>query len=464
MMRVLLLCALLPVAVLGHGRLLLPVPRQCAEGKCVMEDPDMPLNDGKTAADDAANHPFNQNFVCRVAGMNRDKSVPVIKITAGGTVDMKWVFTAKHPGDGGLFVSYDDDWTSDIRSSMKFFKIANFPQMRRDSGKTVKVHLPDWLPAGKAVLRWDWYALHNDPDVEFYTNCIDVEIVSSSNLTPADMQPYSYPITIARKSTGSNKFACRVEASNLERSCAKGPYADVHAYPGNNLIGNGNYRNIYDPTRTYFISGPQCVTGVAGNCCQTSTGSMPHQFNINGYQWVGSNANSGGGFNTCKDSGSSGPAPGAGSSPATPTTDKPAAPTNKPTSTPTKQPKTSTQAPAPPASPKPTGTCVRECRTEWNDDPWSEKCTWEEDCDGCSECHGGNQEPGTKPTPTGTCIKECAEWTDDPWSERCTWDECDGCSQCRSEDASEALLDLHQLTGGDIRPVTGADMLLAVQE
>ena len=62
---------------------------------------------------------------------------------------------------------------------MKFFKIAHFPQQRRNNRNTVKVKLPSWLPAGRAVMRWDWYATHNQPYVEFYSNCVDVEVIVS---------------------------------------------------------------------------------------------------------------------------------------------------------------------------------------------------------------------------------------------------------------------------------------------
>ena len=117
------------------------------------------------------------------------------------------------PGDGGLYLSYDADFGAEQTQAMKFFKIAHFPQQRRNNGinnnNKVTVSLPDWLPAGKAVMRWDWYvtlrvtfekreacrphrlrahphtfsaaqhryATHNEPYVEFYSNCVDVDIV-----------------------------------------------------------------------------------------------------------------------------------------------------------------------------------------------------------------------------------------------------------------------------------------------
>jgi len=41
------------------------------------------------------------------------------------------------------------------------------------------MQLPGVLPAGKAVLRWDWYALHVNPP-EWYAQCADIMVSSSS--------------------------------------------------------------------------------------------------------------------------------------------------------------------------------------------------------------------------------------------------------------------------------------------
>jgi len=339
-MQLLLLFLLLPTIVWGHGRLTVPLPRQCAGDNkpCFNKkageffDPDAPINCGECGGghppNDPTKHVTKQSFVCRISEQDMMKTPPK-QLTAGGTVAMRWVFPAAHPGDGGLYVSYDHNPNVDIRQSMKFFKIANFPQMRVDSGKTVNVHLPAWLPPGRAVLRWDWYALHNDPDVEFYANCIDVNIVSSSTLKPVDIP--SYPIVIAKKEApGKPELSCHVGSAANDKSCASGQIA-ANAFPGNNLIGNGNYRNVLPeaPLSSYFITGPQCVTGVTGNCCETvpKNPALPHQFTIVGYTWVKSDAAHGGGFNACVDKGSSGPPPSSGgSSPVVPPVVPPVAP------------------------------------------------------------------------------------------------------------------------------------------
>ncbi|GMH57307.1 hypothetical protein TrRE_jg262, partial [Triparma retinervis] len=110
-------------------------------------------------------------------------------VKAGEDLSIMWSFTADHPGDGGLFLSYDSSSTD--TQSMKFFKIANFPQQRRDNDKVVSVKLPSWLPPGRAVLRWDWYATHNAPWTEFYANCVDVNVASASTVDPRDIPSYT---------------------------------------------------------------------------------------------------------------------------------------------------------------------------------------------------------------------------------------------------------------------------------
>lgn len=262
-----------PGTVWAHGRLLVPAPRECKATGCGgsgIEDMDSPVNfngddapeGNRLPVDDPTRHPEKQSFVCRVSAQDAVQA-PLVQLTAGGTLAMQWKFAATHPGDGGLYLSYDYSATADNRQQMRFFKLANFPQMRRDSGSTVTVNIPDWLPPGRAVLRWDWYALHNDPHVEFYANCIDVDVISSSTLPKAAI--VTYPIVVAPKEgAGAAAYSCSADALG---NCAKGPFLP-NQYPGNNNLGNGNYWNTYEPQTApgYFLAGPPCVSGVSGNC------------------------------------------------------------------------------------------------------------------------------------------------------------------------------------------------------
>ena len=44
----------------------------------------------------------------------------------------------------------------------KYFKIANFPECNLDNKKNVPVNIPKWLPNGRYIVRWDWYAIHGE--------------------------------------------------------------------------------------------------------------------------------------------------------------------------------------------------------------------------------------------------------------------------------------------------------------
>mmetsp|Transcript_24920 Transcript_24920/g.49601 ORF Transcript_24920/g.49601 Transcript_24920/m.49601 type:complete len:370 (+) Transcript_24920:113-1222(+) len=272
MQRTLICLATLSLLVIGasaHGRLTLPAPR---DGN--VEDPDQPINfnlddepeSSRFPVNDPNSHPEGQSFVCRVP--NSQKSASLLPVTAGQTIDMKWEFTADHPGDGGLFISYDAD-AADTQQ-MRFFKIANFPQQRRNNNEVIKVTLPSWLPPGPAVLRWDWYATHNAPWTEFYANCVDIVVSSTSNVVPADIPSYKMEVGTS-SSTSYDAYNCE------DCWCFD---CDANSW------------------KAKGINGPPCVGGVEGNCCDLSF-----------YNPVDYQASSGGGFNECSDKGNSGAAP-----------------------------------------------------------------------------------------------------------------------------------------------------------
>ena len=323
MQRILLLLATFLSLAASHGRLTLPAPRS---GN--IEDPDQPINfkdDGlpessRFPVNDPASHPEGQSFICRVPNSQKSALLPV---TAGLSIDMKWEFTgeeptrrvynltsasvqvshatsllpnpllirfcqtrrfnltaqkplcllaslvaADHPGDGGLYISYDADYTD--TQQMRFFKVANFPQQRRDNNKVISVKLPSWLPPGPAVLRWDWYATHNAPWTEFYANCVDIDISSISNVAPANIPSYKMEV--------GGSFPTSYSAYDCEDCWCFDCDADSWKAKG--------------------INGPPCVGGVDGNCCDLSL-----------YDPVGYEASSGGGFDVCKGKGNSGAAP-----------------------------------------------------------------------------------------------------------------------------------------------------------
>jgi len=168
------LSATFALGVWGHGRLDVPATRK-------------PLG----FENEPVSGPNGTDFVCR----NDPNANPKTRVTAGQSLDMRWTLTAKHWGDCSVYVGYGDAAVSgigDAKRDARFVKIANVQDCRQFSGQDYAVDLPGWLPAGHAVIRWEWYALHMHPAIEFYVQCADVIIESDSTLT-ADQLP-SFPV------------------------------------------------------------------------------------------------------------------------------------------------------------------------------------------------------------------------------------------------------------------------------
>merc|ERR1719436_595427 len=118
---------------------------------------------------------------------------------------VRWNPSAAHVGDCSLFVSYDHDLRGEAKRDMKFFKIGFWSECKDYNGQDLQVMLPDWLPAGRAVFRWDWIALHVFPGLEVYTQCSDTEIVGSPNsLLPSQVPSYTIPGVYPRLATAAS--------------------------------------------------------------------------------------------------------------------------------------------------------------------------------------------------------------------------------------------------------------------
>ena len=205
-------------------------------------------NDARYPVNDPTTHPGRQSLVCRVPNGMQDTTVPVPKLNAGKTFKVKWEFTADHPGDGGIYISYDHDYGTAQTQNMRFFKIANLPQQRLLNKVDVDVKLPAWVPPGKAVLRWDWYATHNAPAVEFYSNCVDVHIVSTSKVVPTAIPSYTM-----QSGTGSKDAYPKYYCSE-DDSCSDWCFdCDAEAW------------------EKLKVNGPACAPGISGNCCDLSS-------------------------------------------------------------------------------------------------------------------------------------------------------------------------------------------------
>ena len=104
---------------------------------------------------------------------------PTVTVASGGTIDMTWAFSAAHVGDCAAYLSYDAAGTA--AETATWFKIANLRTCEVQNNQVVKVTIPSGLPASThAVLRWEWYALHQAPGtIEFYSQCADIAITSA---------------------------------------------------------------------------------------------------------------------------------------------------------------------------------------------------------------------------------------------------------------------------------------------
>jgi len=195
----------------AHGRLSVPSTRNPTG----YENDPVPSNNDDT-------------FVCR-----NDVTDPATTINAGSTLDLYWDFGAAHVGDCAVYISYD--WDTSNKAEQAYFKIANLYKCKDQNRETVPIDLPSWLPGGRAVLRWDWTALHVYPTVEFYAQCADVTIVAGAG---------------------------EVDISTLVTY----PIINPAVYPADGNSGVG-YRNPFANTEQY-MTGPPCANGYSSNSCE----------------------------------------------------------------------------------------------------------------------------------------------------------------------------------------------------
>ncbi|EOD08895.1 hypothetical protein EMIHUDRAFT_248913 [Emiliania huxleyi CCMP1516] len=162
-----LLVSLFSAGAYGHGRLLDPITR--VGHRSYENDP----------VGNAGSATFESDkWVCR---HDYTPSVGRTSVTAGGELPVRYSLSADHVGDCAFYLSYDVDLP---RSDMSWFKIANVPDCKKLDEQTFSIQLPDFLPAGNAVLRWDWYALHvSSSTPEMYVQCSDLAISAGASPT-----------------------------------------------------------------------------------------------------------------------------------------------------------------------------------------------------------------------------------------------------------------------------------------
>jgi len=213
----------------GHGRLIKPTTRIGNDGY-----ENDPIGFG--------GRPQSQ-FICRHEKPN--PNVTPAEVTVGSPMTVSWRLTAAHVGDCALYMSYDTD--NDLED-MRWFKIANKKDCKSFTGQDVNFDLPTWLPAGKATLRWEWYALHVYPTIEFYAQCADIVV---SNPTGNAISKGDIP-------------TFKVFDNGVKQTLP---------INGNTAPG---FRNAFSNGEQFF-TGPECALGSTLNGCEfTAEGTTGH--------------------------------------------------------------------------------------------------------------------------------------------------------------------------------------------
>jgi hypothetical protein len=167
MMYTFLIFLLLGLNVNGHGYLSKPVTRDAARASGTIWMQYMPIFDSTSS-----------EFVCR--------NLPIgntLKIKAGDNIIVQQGIHASHPGPCYFYLG------NELRN--EWYKFAEFENcetfMKNDYSLKIPNEAPQCLERG-CVLRWEWHALHlrnlNGGKIEYYTNCVDIELTSNSKCKP----------------------------------------------------------------------------------------------------------------------------------------------------------------------------------------------------------------------------------------------------------------------------------------
>jgi len=207
----------------AHWRLTKPVPRV---GAGVYENNPLGSNTG-------------ENWVCRHASPNPNIQRPTFK--AGQTFEIEYGggATFGHVGDCAVYVSYD---SSRPRRTMRWVKIANLPDCRAQINQDVPLVLPAELPSGEAVLRWEQLALHQGTFIEWFVQCADIIIDSSST----------------RSWESFNSF------NLINNNGVPAHPSDISQYRRNTAVPGDT---------DFFMTGPACVDDSINRCALTASGT-----------------------------------------------------------------------------------------------------------------------------------------------------------------------------------------------
>jgi len=188
------------------GLVLISVVGACAHGRLTKPDPRAPIwrdanmqghtDSGATYRENEPpftlsgpmthnGHPYSDSsYRCHDFAAQAPSTV----LHAGAALELEWTIEALHPGDCALYISYDETTTASEGYST-WFKIADFPGCVDQAAlpgfdglaplrlNKWSITLPPWLPStSHAVLRWEWLAVQQVTNVEFYVSCVDVRV------------------------------------------------------------------------------------------------------------------------------------------------------------------------------------------------------------------------------------------------------------------------------------------------
>jgi hypothetical protein len=157
----------------SHGRLTNPIPRlKMVDG-------------GLNAPIYTCLGPAFQTSATSMRCHDSPASVVQTTYNSGDTINLEWVMEAPHPGDCSIWLSYD----TNVNSPQNWIKLKDIPGCLSPNGIATpsgrnfySFVLPSYLPSCEhCVLRWEWYAVQQVSNVEFYVNCADVKIVNNLN-------------------------------------------------------------------------------------------------------------------------------------------------------------------------------------------------------------------------------------------------------------------------------------------
>jgi len=163
------LIALILEGVFGHGRLSVPSSRG------ILKSP--PKTIPQELAPVPVGLPLDAEFICR--NDPAPDSSQYVALTAGQPTAIQWDFSAAHVGDCFAYLTYDGD---KAEADMMWFKIAEYAECEKHMNTDIQVNISSYLPScTHCIIRWEWYALHNRPNIEFYNQCFDVTIAGNPN-------------------------------------------------------------------------------------------------------------------------------------------------------------------------------------------------------------------------------------------------------------------------------------------